>query len=84
VVTAVAPKAVSTRANRSRVMPNRCREASYGLRLKPHNSWQNRLQASTYPFNIGNVRIMPDIVGLLSCNYNLVIIETNLHLSIIG
>jgi hypothetical protein len=66
VVTAVAPKAVSTNANRSRVMPSRSREASYSFCRKPHNSWQNRRQASTLPSRMGNVKTIPDITGLLS------------------
>jgi hypothetical protein len=70
VVTAVEPKAVSTNANRSRVIPNRWREASYGCRREPDNSWQNRRQASTFPARMGNVRTMPDIYFLLSMTIN--------------
>jgi hypothetical protein len=64
VVTAVAPKAVSTNANRSRVMPSRWREASYAFLREPDNAWQNRRQASTFPARMGNVRTIPDIWGL--------------------
>jgi len=65
VVTAVAPKVVSTKANRSRVIPSRWREASNDFRRKPRSSWVNRRQASTLPSRMGNVRTIPDIVGLL-------------------
>src|SRR4030042_2504253 len=66
VVTAVAPKVVSTNASRSRVMPSSWREASKDSRGKPHNSWVNRRQASTFPSRMGNVRTIPDITNLLS------------------
>ena len=66
VVTAVAPKEVSTKVNRSRVIPNRWREASNGFRRKSHNSWQNLRQASTLPSRMGNVRTIPDIADLFS------------------
>lgn len=64
VVTAVAPKAVFTNASRSSVIPRRWRDASYVFRREPHNSWQNRRQASTFPARMGNVRTIPDMGNL--------------------
>jgi hypothetical protein len=66
VVTAVDPKAVSTNYIRSRVIPSRWREASYGFCREPDNSWQNLRQASTLPAKMGNVRTIPDIGTLLT------------------
>ncbi len=66
VVIAVDPKAVSTNAKRSRMMPIRWRDIAYDCCREPANSWQNRRQASTLPAKMGSVRTIPGIGSLLS------------------